>query len=459
MLSGLNKKLFVFLVFGVVMILFVGYHLGHKEELQGRIPGIQASIPAQLSVKPEYRGNTVIIRSHNQIKAPRQMARTRLISSKVPVPHSAQNLTARMNHPERSNHQAERKPHSAASWLASAAGNKEASAPLIEGLRSRNHSLPQNVIDRVKMFVFFMGYSRSGSSIVSSLMDAHPHMVVAYQYRVIGNWNQNLSSRAYLYGELYEKSRQDATTGWRSKQNTAKSYTLHIDTGWQGRYDEYISVIGDKTAANTVGVFLRSKSHFSEVYTQLKETVGPEVSVKAVFNVRNPYDIISTRVLYLNPEGVHDILHRNSTDEDNSVNSEIPATAFKLYMKKIKESGDEQAYEDAKFRVADLKGPIRRVAREAKAISGMIDLVGSENVWQVHNMDLVNNPKATLMEMCEFFNVYCSADYVETCADSIFKSISKTRELVYWPQTAKQSVIDNVINAFPFFNRYTYEGD
>ena len=450
-MSELNKKLFVFLVFGVVM-LFLGYHLGHKGEPQG-MDGLRASILAQ-SAEPEDTGNTVIMRS----KQIRHMARSSL---KVAVPHSAQNLTTRMNHRPRSfNHQAETKPHPA-SWLAPAAGNKEVSAPLkdqredSDGM-SHNYGLPQNVIDRVKTFVFFMGYSRSGSSIMSSLMDAHPHMVVAYQYKVISEWNQDLNNRVYLYSELYEKSQKDATTGWRSEQNMAKNYTLHINTGWQGRYDEYISVIGDKNADRTVGTFLHSQSHFTKVYAQLQETVG--VPIKAVLVIRNPYDIISTRVLYRNPKDIRNILNSNSTDKDSSV-SGIPATNFKLYMRKIKEKGDEQAYEDAKFRVASLNDPIQRVARQAKAISEMIDLIGSKNVWQVHNMDLVNNPKSTLMEMCDFFNVYCSADYVETCADSIFKSVSKSRELVYWPQTEKQLVIGNITKVFPFFSRYTYEGD
>ena len=83
-------------------------------------------------------------------------------------------------------------------------------------------------------------------------------------------------------------------------------------------------------------------------------------------------------------------------------------------MRKIKQSGDEQAaYKDAKFRVKDLKNLIQQVARFAKAISEMIDLLGNENVWQVHNMDLVDNSKVTMMEMYDFFNVYiyCSDDY------------------------------------------------
>ena len=343
-------------------------------------------------------------------------------------------------------------PHSLVSHLslstAIPTGKRELSAS------SHNHSLlPQAVINGVKTFVFFMGYSRSGSSIVSSLMDAHPHMVVAYQYKVISEWNETLKNKAYLYGELYEKSLKDATVGWRREDNMAKSYTLHINTGWQGRYDKYISVIGDKSADKTVNLFSRTPKRFSQVYEQLRETVG--VPVKAVFVVRNPYDIISTRALYQNPEEIRSVLNTSSTDEVKG----IPATNYKLHMKQIKESGDEKAYEDAKFRVGNLKHSIQRVVRQAKALSGMIELLGSENVWLVHNMDLVNNPRATMMEMCDFFNVYCSADYIQTCVDSVFKSVSKSRELVYWPETEKQSVIDNIVKVFPFFHRYRYNSD
>ena len=323
---------------------------------------------------------------------------------------------------------------------------------------SHNHSLPQDVIDGVKTFVFFMGYSRSGSSIISSLMDAHPHMVVAYQYKVINSLksgNQLLTNKAYLYEELYKRSRNDSTEGWRSEHNVDKGYTLHIGTGWQGKYDKYVSVIGDKTADKTVNLFAHSPSLFSEAYTKLQETVG--VPVKAIFVVRNPYDIISTRILY--SDDFKEEFNANSTNEQSSGNV-MPAATFKLHMKRIKESGDEKAYEDAKYRAKNIMiVQIRRVARQAKAISGMIDLIGRENVWQVHSMDLVNNPKAIISEMCGFFNVHCSADYIKTCVDSIFKSVSKTRELVYWPQTEKQIVMDSIIKAYPFFHRYSFDRD
>ena len=450
-MNELNKKcLVVFLVFGMMM-LFVGYHLGNKGESPQWNIRLQSSFATQGALESEESTDAVDTGA-NQIKAPQ-----RLWAENSP------NLMTRMKAPLVSNHNAENKPVSQLLQSNRATKKREILKDPLENndrlSQSHNLSLQQDVIDRVKTFVFFIGYSRSGSSIISSLMDAHPHMVIAYEYKVISKWNDKLNNKAYLYETLYNKTQKDATTGWRSEQNMAKNYTLHIDTGWQGRYDKYISVIGDKNAENTVGTFLDSKPHFSEVYTQLQETV--KVAVKAVFVVRNPYDIISTRVLYRHSDELREMFKTNSPDKDSpKVGARTkPATDFKLYMRKIKESGDEQAYKDAKFRAEDLKELIQRVARYTKAISEMIDLLGSENVWQVHNMDLVNNPKATMMEMCDFFNVCCSDDYIQTCVDSVFKSVSKTRELVHWPQTEKQLVKDKIINTFPFFNRYTYDSD
>lgn len=40
-------------------------------------------------------------------------------------------------------------------------------------------TLKQQDIDSVKKFVFFIGYARSGHSIIASLLDAHPNIVMA----------------------------------------------------------------------------------------------------------------------------------------------------------------------------------------------------------------------------------------------------------------------------------------
>ena len=48
------------------------------------------------------------------------------------------------------------------------------------------YNLPQSVIDQTKTFAFFLGYphSASGHSIVGTLMDSHPHIVISHEVDV-----------------------------------------------------------------------------------------------------------------------------------------------------------------------------------------------------------------------------------------------------------------------------------
>ena len=108
---------------------------------------------------------------------------------------------------------------------------------------------------------------------------------------------------------------------------------------------------------------------------------------------------------YRHSKALRKILNNATLFDEDSPRSDLPASDFKVYMRKLKKSGDERVYEDAKFKTVDLENSIRYTAQHTSAISKMIEIIGSKNVWQVHNIDLVNNPKSTMMEMCDFFNI------------------------------------------------------
>ena len=114
-------------------------------------------------------------------------------------------------------------------------------------------ALTQGVVNHIKKFILFIGYPRSGHSIVGSLMDAHPHMVIANEFLLLRNWkyfsdrekeygesNPFYKHKSYLFNTLYRWSYWDTTDGFRSEQNTKKNYTLSIDSSlWQGKFDKY----------------------------------------------------------------------------------------------------------------------------------------------------------------------------------------------------------------------------
>ena len=35
--------------------------------------------------------------------------------------------------------------------------------------------------------------------------------------------------------------------------------------------------------------------------------------------------------------------------------------------------------------------------------------------------------------LCEYFEVECPSDYVQACADKVYKSVSRTRDYIVWP--------------------------
>ena len=153
--------------------------------------------------------------------------------------------------------------------------------------------LPLNVINRIEKFVFFIGYPRSGHSILGSFMDAHPHVAIAHEFMLFVKWkyfsnrqkesgvdNPFFQNRTFLFNTLYGRSYLDAAKGLRSDHHNAakKNYTLEVDYPWQGKYDKYISVIGDKSGGMTTNVFLDAPKAFPRYLTELRKTVEIPVS-------------------------------------------------------------------------------------------------------------------------------------------------------------------------------------
>ena len=49
--------------------------------------------------------------------------------------------------------------------------------------------------DETKYFCLFLGWSRSGHSIVGSVLDAHPNIVITHEYDVLKYYKRNKNSK------------------------------------------------------------------------------------------------------------------------------------------------------------------------------------------------------------------------------------------------------------------------
>ena len=312
-------------------------------------------------------------------------------------------------------------------------------------------SLPQDVINRVKKFVFFVGYPRSGHSIVGSFMDAHPHMVIAHEFMLFTHFSKLnkkkeiseiplLQDKRVLFNALYHSSAQESKgSGWRSGKKDFKNYTLGVNSPWLGKYDKYISVIGDKSGGMTAIVYNRSPEKFTAHFKQLQKTVG--IPIKVIHCVRNPYDMVSTNILYMMGHTLRDITGF--------------VESFKSNMSKL----NEEEFMEARF---DNERLLRRgldaIEGQAEAVTKIIELVGADNVLELHNSELVNRPKSLLRKLCTFLEVDCSDEYFQACSEKVYKSVSRSRDMVVWPDIL-QSRLEDLIETYPFFHGYTFSSE
>ena len=85
------------------------------------------------------------------------------------------------------------------------------------------------------------------------------------------------------------------------------------------------------------------------------------------------------------------------------------------------------------------------------------NMIGCENVFTIHNMDVVNDPLSVVTNMCEYFEVRCSQHCRQSFVDKVFNSVSKTRELVVWPPSLREMLETKVIQKYDMFSRYSFE--
>ncbi|XP_064384169.1 uncharacterized protein LOC135333192 [Halichondria panicea] len=285
----------------------------------------------------------------------------------------------------------------------------------------KKYSLRDYVIRNVQQFVFFVGYARSGHSILASILDAHPNVVISHEYSLFHQWDDdpiNHTDKSWLFSTLYDSSSNSVEEGLRRKESSKKGYSLAVPGWWQGKFDGIIDVIGDKSGGMTAQVYRKSKEHFKYLYQQLKNTI--QMPIKVFHVVRNPYDNIATMILY-------------NTHQKSKVN-------------------ETHQFDD----VDKLRQQITAYFNQVRSVIKMINEVPLD-VIEVHNTDMISNPKGVMRTVCEALQIRCSQEYLHMCAKTVFVSESKSRHLVKWTPELLDMVADG-IKSFKHLQRYSFSG-
>ena len=282
----------------------------------------------------------------------------------------------------------------------------------------------------MEKFLFFTGYPRSGHSIIGSFLDAHPNIVLSYAYFLFrkllgmdGNINALIQNKTSFFNTIYRKSHHYSLVSMKAK----KGYSLDVPGLWGGKFDGQLKVIGDKSALPTTkGYSESSPAYFKKRYDFLQRSLG--IPLVGIHVVRNPFDMISTALLY-------DNLGMSWKSED-----------------KGKWSSRNQYRNDVK-----LQAKIDFFFDKAKSVKEMVPYCKMK-VLDVHSEDVVKDPKKELKRICEFLEVDCSEEYLQKCEDKCFREVSRTRDKVFWPLHLRKKVEENIA-IFPFFRGYTFEED
>jgi len=138
------------------------------------------------------------------------------------------------------------------------------------------------MFEDLKIYVMFTGYSRSGSTLMGALLDAHPNAIVSREAHVLnlvahGNNKKRIFSKIVKNSEKMYKNRVE----W-------NGYRYIVPNQYHGRYKDKLLVIGDKKAGKSSRMVLEHPN----IINDLKNTIN--LPVKFIHVIRNPFDNIAT---------------------------------------------------------------------------------------------------------------------------------------------------------------------
>jgi hypothetical protein len=225
--------------------------------------------------------------------------------------------------------------------------------------------------ESVEAYCMFIGHGRTGHSLVGSLLNGHPEMVVSHELdalRLLDRAQVPLS-RDQLFSAIMQRDAEFTGLGreW-------TNYSYDVPETAQGEFDR-LRVIGDKKGAATT----RRLGQHPELLGDLRETVS--VPLRVVHVVRNPFDTIASR-------------------------------------RKLKETWQEYGVEKF-FANAD----------NVELVSEMLD---DDELFRLHHEDHVSETADVLSDLCAFLGVDADDDYLSACEDFVFESPKQTRDEVAW---------------------------
>jgi len=230
---------------------------------------------------------------------------------------------------------------------------------------------------QVRRYCFFIGYQRSGHSLIGSLLNAHPDVVIAHELGAVPYVAHGFS-RNQLFAAVLHRDRDFAAFGrkW-------TGYEYAVPHQHQGTFRR-LQVVGDKFGGTTAVQIAAEPA----LLDRLRQVV--EVPLRVLHVTRNPYDNIATL------SGRMHVSLADATD---------------------------------------------RYARLCRAVAAVATLLGPEELLTVDYDAFVAAPAQSLARICTYLDVEAEPAYLADCAGIVWPSTRRTREKVSWTEAERHGVM------------------
>ncbi len=256
----------------------------------------------------------------------------------------------------------------------------------------------RQLFSEVESCCLFIGYPRSGHSLVGSLLNAHRHVVISHELN-LAQFVRRWSSEEQLFTMLLKRDE------WFEQRGRSQSgYDYRVPGQWQGRF-EAIRVIGDKKGGGTTALLTRSPPLLRRLQATLSRPL------RFIHVLRNPFDNIAT-------------IYRRDVDRGRR-----PADS--------------------------LSTVVRDYFSSCAGNMSLTESIGADRVHHLRLEDLIRAPHQTLASLCGSLGLDAPEDYLQACGSILFPQARKTRQTINWPSDLL-GTIEARIEALPLLAGYSY---
>jgi hypothetical protein len=274
---------------------------------------------------------------------------------------------------------------------------------LRRSLPQRGTRLIRRAVGRADLHAFclFVGYPRSGHSLLGSLLDAHPDVAIAQGANVLKDVAEGGMTRGELIDMLVHHAEHDAD---RIGGRRATGYSYAVPGQWQGHV-RALRVVGAKAGEKATLAIRRDPA----VLAKLRRTMRTRLRLLHV--TRNPFDMVARMA---------------SITKDGTPERTIEAAT-------------------------------RFTARLAQTNASVI-AARPGDVLTVRHEVLVRQPRPELQRIAAFLHIEQPADWLDACCAIMFEAPHQARELVKWKPEEREAV-ERLIAAHTFFSGYSWTSE